>query len=624
MTRNTRVAAVALPAFAVGLALCAGLAAAESVEMAVLPAGTFERAATPMPMRLAESMSPGAASALATAEAGAADQLAAMRAWNEAGKVPARAGFHRPLAAALEARLAPSLWTEAVGRPVPGGWVAVSPRGHLVWGTSVSVEGATRLRLHLEDVKLPEGTRLWVYGLGDNGRSFDLAYLDPEHGLWTPSVLGDRIQLEVELPEGARDSSWGFVIREVSQIFDSRGGAYRFYPEAAPEDCLEFGSCFDSSDFTQIEAARHGVFNYIFEQGGDSFTCSAALLNDLDAATTILWALTANHCISSTVADNTVEPLYNYYFNNCPWTSVHGDEGPVGATIRATQAIPGPDVTLMEMNPSGIGFSLSLLGWTNAPVPPGTRLYRLSHPVAKIPGSGDPSEYILPQMYSEHVDTHSPAFLCEDGDGIDEPDEVPLANFIYSMTDVGTTAGGSSGSPLMSDNGQVRGQLLGKCSAGGGDDCTYDMFNVIDGRFETSWPYLAPWLNPSAGGPCVPSMTTACLLGGRFRVEVQWFTIDATGPGQVMSFGGERAESDQSVFWWFFNAANFEMGVKMADACVAPFNAFWVFVSGLTNQGYDVTVTDTLTGAVRHFTNPLGSYPQTIGATGTSDGFPCP
>ena len=58
-----------------------------------------------------------------------------------------------------------------------------------------------------------------------------------------------------------------------------------------------------------------------------------------------------------------------------------------------------------------------------------------------------------------------------------------------------------------------------------------------------------------------------------------------------MSFNGERAESAESVFFWFFNSSNFEMGVKMVDACVAPFNRYWVFVSGLTSQEYRVRVT---------------------------------
>ena len=122
--------------------------------------------------------------------------------------------------------------------------------------------------------------------------------------------------------------------------------------------------------------------------------------------------------------------------------------------------------------------------------------------------------------------------------------------------------------------------------------------------------------------PCLRDAETACLLAERFEVGVVWTTSEASGEGRVMSFAGARAESDQSAFFWFFDPANFEMGVKMVDACSFT-NSYWVFVSGLTNQAYDVRITDTHTSLFRIYRNPLGQYPQTIGATGAGDGFPC-
>lgn len=121
--------------------------------------------------------------------------------------------------------------------------------------------------------------------------------------------------------------------------------------------------------------------------------------------------------------------------------------------------------------------------------------------------------------------------------------------------------------------------------------------------------------------PCVRGAQTACLLGGRFEVKVSWRTASGNGNASVMDFGGARAESDQSAFFWFFDAANFEMGVKMVNACTPPFNRFWIFVSGLTNQEYAVTVRDAQTGNAKSYVNPLGSYPQTIGDT---EALPCP
>lgn len=120
-------------------------------------------------------------------------------------------------------------------------------------------------------------------------------------------------------------------------------------------------------------------------------------------------------------------------------------------------------------------------------------------------------------------------------------------------------------------------------------------------------------------GPCTRNATTACLIGNRFEVRIQWTTPTDSGAGSVMSFGSQRAESDQSVFYWFFNPANFEMGIKMVNACAVN-NHRWVFVSGLTNQGFEVVVRDTVTGVVRRYANPLGSFPTTEGDTSA---FPC-
>lgn len=118
---------------------------------------------------------------------------------------------------------------------------------------------------------------------------------------------------------------------------------------------------------------------------------------------------------------------------------------------------------------------------------------------------------------------------------------------------------------------------------------------------------------------CTRTATTACLLNGRFAVSVVWNTASDSGSAEVMAFGDQRAESDQSAFFWFFNPANFEMGVKLVDGCaISPY--YWIFVSGLTNQGYTVTVRDTVTGALKIYTNPLGQVAKTIADTAA---LPC-
>jgi hypothetical protein len=129
-----------------------------------------------------------------------------------------------------------------------------------------------------------------------------------------------------------------------------------------------------------------------------------------------------------------------------------------------------------------------------------------------------------------------------------------------------------------------------------------------------------------AGGsatPCVPDDYTACLVNGRFEVAADWRTDpDTAGRAQVMYFGGQRAETDQSVLWWYFAPANFEMGVKVLEACVPSLGyKYWVFIGGLTNQGWTVHVRDTRTGATKTYTNPVGHLSQTFADTVA---FDCP
>ncbi len=87
-----------------------------------------------------------------------------------------------------------------------------------------------------------------------------------------------------------------------------------------------------------------------------------------------------------------------------------------------------------------------------------------------------------------------------------------------------------------------------------------------------------------------------------------------------MSFAGSRAENDESAFFWFFSSTNFEMGLKMLNACTLN-NKFWVYIGGLTDQGWTVNITDTQTGATRTYSNAVGHLSTPVGDTSA---LPCP
>ncbi len=95
---------------------------------------------------------------------------------------------------------------------------------------------------------------------------------------------------------------------------------------------------------------------------------------------------------------------------------------------------------------------------------------------------------------------------------------------------------------------------------------------------------------------CAPSSTRLCLLGSRFQVEVK-----RSGVNQ-----GAAQLSDYSGVFWFFDAQTAEVPVKVIDG--RGFNGkFWVFFGSLTDQTYQVVVTDTVTGFVKTY-NPPGPF----------------
>ncbi len=558
------------------------------------------------PLRVAEALTLDALATLPTARAGAAADLAALAAWNAGGGTPTRVGFARTLAAPLELRYDAARFAAGIGQRSGGGLLARMTNGDWVWGTSVEIAEAKALRLELAEVNLPAGTRLWAYGMGGEARAFDLRLLRGDGTLLSPTISGDRIYLEVELPAGTVTAGQGFRIHRVHEL-TMAFGEESATPAALPQAdvCLHNGECFDATDFPGIEAARHGVFQYLFEDAGLTYTCTGGLLNDNDPTTLQPWLLTAHHCVGSQASALSMDTRFFFRASSCGGGGTTWTPGPLGADLVVTSE--PSDVTLARAVDAGeIPAGATYMGWSGLRPADGTVLHRLSHPVL------DSNETIQPQTYSKHQLDETPAFNCG---GL-----FTTTNYLNSVNLDGTgISGGSSGSPAMRADGIIVGQLYGACGSPP-DGCGADE-DILDGAFATSYPLLAPYLG--ASGPiCIRDADTACLLNGRFKVEVTYQTVSQSGNAQVMYFNTERAESLESAFFWFFNPTNFEMGVKMVDACVAPFNRFWVFFSGLTSQGFQVKVTRMSDGLQKIYpANPIDNLPTT---TGDVDAFTCP
>ena len=216
--------------------------AGQSVGPAVAPAFLVDEAqeAPPRvtPRRLAAPLA-----RLSAAAVGARDQLAALEAWNAAGRRPPKNGFRRALPLPRTVRLGAGSMGSAADGALSGGGVS-RVAGAVVWGPRVEVDGAYRLRLHLTGVELPAAARLWVWSDAETRGPFGRELVGPGGDLWTPSVAGGAIWIEVEIPAADLAArSYGFTVAGVLEIVGGGLAPRLQAPLPGAWSCMQDGTC---------------------------------------------------------------------------------------------------------------------------------------------------------------------------------------------------------------------------------------------------------------------------------------------------------------------------------------------------------------------------------------------
>ena len=274
------------------------------------------------------------------------------------------------------------------------------------------------------------------------------------------------------------------------------------------------------------------------------------------------------------------------------------------------------DFTIAELMESPAAFDVRLLGWDARKMPPASAV-SIHHPQGEEKRISRESDATFFDLYPD------PSAPVDPDSHIQVPD-----------WDEGTTEGGSSGSPLFDESTRrVVGQLHGGLAACGNDQP--DWYGAMWRSFELG---LADILDPAGTGAqfldgrdlgggtpdpdpgpdpdpdpdpddppdgepfdCVENATTLCLNDGRFQVKADWmdFFGNASSARAVTT-----AQGDSGMFW-FFTPENLELVVKVLDSC--DYNGYyWFFGAGATNVEYRLTVTDSHTGHVNVYDNPLG------------------
>ncbi|HKV13142.1 MAG TPA: serine protease [Thermoanaerobaculia bacterium] len=370
------------------------------------------------------------------------------------------------------------------------GTLAKRADGGIVWATTIRAEGAGAIRLHLQNLSLPQNAELYFYNrVGQAFGPYTGAGPDFSGDLWTATVFGTEavLQLRMAAPVTAADlAAVSFRIEEAGLITAGFAGRLAGIDPSEPfekagtdatfpcgnANCVVDATC---TNVAIANPAKLATAKMEWVSGAFIYTCTGGLLSDNNPSQGNFF-LTANHCLSSSKTAKNVNFYWRYATSSCNGTCPANNAWPyitTGASVAKSNR--KGDFTLMQLTQNPPAGSVQL-GWTSAPVANtnGALLYRISNP------------QFGPQVYSQH-NVSTSAGTCTGW---------PRGERIYSRDITGATDGGSSGSPVMNASSQVVGQLSGACGTDVNNVCNAAANATVDGAFAYYYSSIQPLINP--------------------------------------------------------------------------------------------------------------------------------
>ena len=399
----------------------------------------------------------------------------------------------------------------------------------LLWRLRVVAPLANNINLGFTRYELPPKSRLLIHDADDDRigpRPF--TELDnASHGeLWTPPVPSDEVVIELTVPV--------IYVERVDLSLTHIGYGYRHF--GLPPAQEESGACnvdvvCAEADGWQDEIASVAVISL----GGGTF-CSGFMVNNTSNDRTPYF-MTGDHCGVSAGNAASLVVFWNYQNSTCrpPGSGASGGPGngslnqfQTGSFFRASYA--PSDFTLVELDSDPLqSWNVTFAGW-NRGIGSASSAVAIHHP------STDEK-----RISFENQATSTTSYFggSVPGDGT----HVRVLDW-----DLGTTEGGSSGSPLFDQNHRVIGQLHGGLAACGNNDPDWY------GRFFRSWSgggtassRLSNWLDPTGTGLTVldtlsttaievtpgTDLDSAGTQGGPFSPVSRTYFVDNVGVSPV-------------------------------------------------------------------------------------------
>ena len=210
-------------------------------------------------------------------------------------------------------------------------------------------------------------------------------------------------------------------------------------------------------------------------------------------------------------------------------------------------------------------------------------------------GGGGAKPAAPTDLTAEGVSTSQVQLAWEDTSTNETGFTIEMADLgsVFAAAKVGSTPAGAEFTPVLNVNANLESATISGLAP-----ATHYLFRVRSkgNNGDSDYSNEATAVTDGTPGTCAEDQDTLCLNAGRFQVTATWETASATGVAKAKELTADTG------YFYFFNEKNVEIVIKVLTNCGQSGN-YWVFVSGLTDQGAVIVVQDTDTGKIKVYEN---------------------
>ncbi len=359
-----------------------------------------------------------------------------------------------------------------------GKWTKVNS-GLYVWRAAFTVEGAKLLNLYFNDFNLEGNDQIFIYSADEDEILGAFTKKNNRQYFTTGLIKGNTLIVEYNTSDKKRKLPFeidelGIVLRQGERGFGGAGSC------EVPVNCDE-GALW--------QRQKRSVARILVKESSSLFWCTGSLVNNtgMDGKP---YFLTANHCGSNASSADYTEWVFDFDYESpdCSRPVIEPDKLTfTGASLIAHGSTPrsaNSDFKLLLLNDEiPDDYHMYFSGWDRSGEVPQHGVV-IHHPEGDIKFI---STYTQPAVSSFYYGSENP--------------DAPFWKVVWSETanGYGVTEGGSSGSPLFSEDGYIVGTLTG-----GNASCINNTEPDYFGKFSNSWDQngtseseqLKPWLDP--------------------------------------------------------------------------------------------------------------------------------